>query len=335
MLRFAVFVLLAATLLLTGAQQLGSDGPWWLELSRYLPFPLLLAPAVVALLLAWRLGRRWIGASLFVIVLFATIAMGLEWHPRIDAAGAEPGLRLMTYNVKGENALLRAAGVDELTREIARHDADVVLMQDAHGLMHGLPQGAIVPLFGLPAAYKDGQYIIASRLPMRDCAPQHVAVPGGDDFYYSRCVVDVRGAPLQLVTAHFESPRSGLNAARHEGVDGIVEWRRNFQIRLAQSRALADALAHAPAPFVLAGDLNAPETSAVIGSLLGIGLRDAFSSAGRGYGYTYGHRLRPAFSFLRIDHILVSSGITVADCFVGGKEASDHRPVIADLRLSR
>ena len=319
-------------LLLIGAQQLGSDGPWWLELSRYLPFPLLLVPAIAAFLLSWRLGRRWVAASVVVTALFATVAMGLEWHAGADKERG-PALRLMTYNVKGGNALLRPGGVDELAQEVARHQADVAVMQDAHGLMHGLPQGAIVPLFGFPAAYKDGQYIIASRLPLRDCAPQHVAVAGSDDFYYSRCVVEVRGVALQLFTAHFESPRSGLNAARHEGVEGIDEWRRNSRVRLAQSRALAGALAHTSGPYVLAGDLNAPESSAVIGSLLAIGLRDAFSSAGRGYGYTYGHALRPAFSFLRIDHILASPGIGFVDCIVGGKDASDHRPVIADLRL--
>jgi hypothetical protein len=59
LLRLVVFVLVAASVLVTGAQQLGSDGPWWLELSRYLPFPLTLAPALVALPLSSRLGWRW------------------------------------------------------------------------------------------------------------------------------------------------------------------------------------------------------------------------------------------------------------------------------------
>jgi endonuclease/exonuclease/phosphatase (EEP) superfamily protein YafD len=79
--------------------------------------------------------------------------------------------------------------------------------------------------------------------------------------------------------------------------------------------------------------LTAPDASAAIQALLAIGLRDAFATAGRGWGHTYGHRLRPRFSFLRIDHILVSDDVTVVRAFTGGEEASDHRPVIADLRL--
>jgi endonuclease/exonuclease/phosphatase (EEP) superfamily protein YafD len=71
----------------------------------------------------------------------------------------------------------------------------------------------------------------------------------------------------------------------------------------------------------------------VIQTLLRVGVRDAFTSAGRGYGYSYGHALRRGYDFLRIDHILVSPDIGVLDSFVGQGTASDHRAVIADLVL--
>jgi endonuclease/exonuclease/phosphatase family metal-dependent hydrolase len=70
-------------------------------------------------------------------------------------------------------------------------------------------------------------------------------------------------------------------------------------------------------------------------ALLRTGLRDAFSVAGLGYGYTYGHLLPPHASFLRIDHILVSPQIAVLDCAVGRRGISPHRSVIADLALQR
>ena len=44
---------------------------------------------------------------------------------------------------------------------------------------------------------------------------------------------------------------------------------------------------------------------------------------------------QPGISFLRIDHILVDQSIGVARAYVGGKEASPHRPVVADLLLNR
>ena len=185
--------------------------------------------------------------------------------------------------------------------------------------------------------------MIASRFPLRDCAQGSLALRGngngngngGDGAGFLRCVVTVRGTALTLVNVHFESPRSGLNAARREGRDGVDEWRRNYEDRLEQARLLARQFAAGPRPLVIAGDLNAPEASPVVRALLATGLRDAFSAAGRGYGYSYGQALRVGFSFLRIDHILVSPEIGVADSTVGGGAASEHRPVIADLWLPR
>ena len=69
--------------------------------------------------------------------------------------------------------------------------------------------------------------------------------------------------------------------------------------------------------------------------LLAAGPRDGFSTAGKGYGYTWGHSLQPGISFLRIDHILVSAEIGAGNCFVGSGRVSLHRPLIADTSLNR
>lgn len=334
MLRFIVVLLLALVLALTGAQQLHSEGPSWLELSRYLPYPLLVAPAVVALLLSLRLGWRWIAAGLATIALFAIVGMGLVWNFGDDDAAGPADVRVMTYNVKAGLALERPGGIDALAQEVARHRPDVVAMQDSSPLMRGRDPAHPGPTFGLPEVHREGQYVIASRWPLRDCASGRVEA-GGESLMFARCTVEVGGTSFALVDVHLESPRVGLVAARREGLDGIDLWQTNHAGRLAQARALAAALRAGPRPLVLVGDLNAPDSSVVFQTLLAIGLRDAFASAGHGYGYTYGHTLRPAFSFLRIDHVLVSEDVGVVRAFAGGKDASDHRPVIADLRLPR
>jgi endonuclease/exonuclease/phosphatase (EEP) superfamily protein YafD len=321
-------------LVLTVAQQLVSDGPSWLELSRYLPFPLLVAPAIVALLLSLRLGGRWLGAAVATIALFATLAMGLVWNADPGDAAPAPDLRVMTYNVKALTAIERPGGFAALAAEVERHRPDLVVTQDASALMRGRDPAHPGPMFGLPEVRQVGQYVIASRWPLRDCATAQAQL-GTEALTYARCVVELGGTSFELVDVHFESPRSGLVAARREGLDGIDLWASNHAGRLAQARALAAVLRASARPLVLGGDLNAPDSSAVIQSLLAVGLRDAFASGGRGYGYTYGHTLRPRFSFLRIDHLLVSDDVEVVRAFVGGKDASDHRPVIADLRLQR
>lgn len=325
--------LLVASTALTLAQHTGSVGPWWLELSRYLPYPVLLAPGALCLLLSLWLGWRWRLASGLVLVLVGTVGMGFVW------GHADPGqkpLRLMTYNIKAYKAVLRNDGFTELAREVALHHPDVLVVQDNQGVSR--PEAAPAwpggRAFGLLHSFTLGQYIVASRYPLRDCAPGSIAYRG-QSHVYVRCTVDVDGYALNVVTAHFESPRSGLNAARREGLEGAEEWKQNYEDRLGQARALANSLRQSARPMVVAGDLNAPEASSVLRTLQGVGLRDAFSSAGRGYGYSYGQALRLGFSFLRIDHILVGPEIGVADSFVGHGQASDHRPVIADLLLQR
>ena len=333
--RLVVGAIITALVLLTAAQQLANVGPWWLELSRYVPYPAYVLPAVLALLLSLWLGRVWVAASAATLALVLTVTMGLVW-PRPDVGGT--AVRLMTYNVKAYLAARRSDGFDRLAQEVAWHSPDIVVMQDAHeahlGFHHSVFESGRV--FGYPHVHAVDQYVVASRFPLRGCALRHIGWRG-EELAYVRCVVDVKGIELDLVTVHFESPRSGLNAARREGLEGAADWQRNFQERLDQSRALVGALAHDLAgnrrPLVLAGDLNAPESSSVIRTLLALGLRDAFSTAGHGYGYSYGQALKLGFSFLRIDHILVSPEVGVAGCFVGNGEASEHRPVIADLLL--
>jgi endonuclease/exonuclease/phosphatase (EEP) superfamily protein YafD len=331
--RGATALLIAGPVLLTLGQQAGGVDPWWLELSRYLPYPALLAAPTLALLLSLRLGWRWVGASLGALALVLTLAMGLAWG-RPDA-GDRP-LRFMTYNIKAYKAALRRGGFGELAQEVARQRPDVLVVQDHFGASR-TQAAAIWPdglAFGMPYSFAIDQYIIASRYPLRDCARGRIDYRG-QAHAYVKCVVDVDGVALDVVTAHFESPRNGLNAARREGLEGIDDWRQNYADRLGQARALARDLQGSARPLIVAGDLNAPESSEVVRTLLRLGLRDAFSSASRGYGYSYGHALRVGFSFLRIDHVLVSPEIGVADAFPGGAQASEHRPVIADLLLRR
>ena len=317
---------------LTFAQRSGSLDPW-VELSRYLPYYWLMLPCLAAFAVACWLGRAWALGSLIAPLVLFTATMNVQWNV------GEPGeqrVRLMTYNSK-LNRVEDPAVVEAVGREVARHNPDVLVMQDADGLPVGRGAQPLIagqPLFGLPYAYAVGQYVVASRLPMRGCVPASVDYEG-DSHRYVRCTIDAHGIELTVVTMHFKSPRGGLLATRREGVEGADEWQRNYAERLAQSRELARQLAPLPRPLVVAGDLNASESSPVIQRLLAAGLRDSFSAAGRGYGFSYGQSMRAGLSFLRIDHILASPDIGFAASIVGEGRASEHRPVIADLVLRR
>jgi endonuclease/exonuclease/phosphatase (EEP) superfamily protein YafD len=152
---------------------------------------------------------------------------------------------------------------------------------------------------------------------------------------FLRCKANVNGKLLLLVTTHFVSPRSSLVATRRELADGLNGWIYNLSERLVQANALLKQLIGQPRPMIVMGDFNASEESPVVRTLKLAGLRDTFSQAGRGWGYTHGHALDRKIDFLRIDHILVSQDVSVLASDVGGGEASEHNPVFADLTIAQ
>jgi endonuclease/exonuclease/phosphatase family metal-dependent hydrolase len=254
--------------------------------------------------------------------------------------------------VKSYLAVEHVGGFEPLVRELAAQDPDLLVMQDAVTVVDALSEhpefAAQERRAGIArlrewlrgrSTYAAGQYVVSSRLPLRDCEAPALDAPG-EPVRYAHCVVVATAGPLDVFTVHFVSPREGLNAARRERLHGLAAWRTNFAERLAQSRRLAEVVRASAHPVILAGDLNAEDDSPVVRQLLAAGLRDAFASAGRGYGYTHGHSLHVAgrasgVSFLRIDHVLVGPTVGVRECHAGDKEASEHRPVVAELLLVR
>jgi len=314
------------------ALALASGPEQWpaIALLQYVPFLVFLVPALLAWGVSWLLGWWWRGLATAIVLLVLVDIMGLCWgHPD---EGSER-IRVMTYNAKAFLATQRPGGVSELAVEVLQHDPDVILMQDAGELVtaRNPEPEAYRTLVGDRKVFSFGQYIIASRLPLSDCRKGYINYDDQPHTYF-RCVLTAHGREIDLITVHFTTPRSGLNAARSEGLEGLEVWQDNMLDRLNQAGALAEQMRLMKRPRILTGDLNAPESSQVVRTLLHTGLRDAFSSSSWGYGYTYGQAFRKlGFSFLRIDHILVSDEIGVAQVYVGGGTASQHRPVIADL----
>lgn len=304
---------------------------WWLEIARYVPFPAYLVPALVLVACAWPLGWRWRALSLLAPAIVATELMGLCLGSPDEGSVR---LRFMTYNVKAYIAKRSPDGYAKLAWEIASQDPDVIVMQDANPMSDDdeLPGTILAALKGRTVFHAD-QYIVASRHPLSHCALGDMPVPA-EETHFVHCTLNVAGRDIDLFTAHFVSPRDGLNAARGQAAGGLSGWETNFGDRVSQSILLAAIVGRSSHPVILAGDLNADEHSPIVRRLLATGLRDAFSSSSVGYGYTLGHALKPGFSFLRIDHVLVGPDIGVADCSTGGREASEHRPVVCNLLVA-
>lgn len=240
------------------------------------------------------------------------------------AAEAKPTptreLRVATYNILGGKL-----GVDGVVAAIRSFDADVVALQEVDdGTRRSgrvdQPE-AIAEALGMEVAFAEhrkfggGRIGVAllSRHPLSNV--ERIALPG-DLLAALRADVRIAGKVVRVFVVHFHptDPRDPL--ARQKGMDA------------ARLREADEVLVHAtrePIPTIVMGDFNArsngPEHAA---------FSDHFEDACPDGGATWPASL----PLVRIDYVWLSSALARVACPSFTPDASDHRPVVADLRFA-
>lgn len=332
-----IFVYLVILVVLSVLNHAGADRWWFGALNQYLPQMIWAIPGMIVAAISLKVAWRWTWVPLLGIVWVAVSLMGFCWplHAATKLPGSLP-LRVMTWNVKyGSHDKL---ALMTIMNEIDRNNPSVVLLQDASGMLSGI----LGDYFSTWNVCSEGQYIIASRLPLSLLPVKKISVSGGESFCI-RTELQLSGTVIALYNVHFRSPRDGLDSMRvvkenpKDLPNAIQKLEDNVKARLIQVRTLQELVRQDSGPVIIAGDLNSPDASQVCATLRDTGLHDAFAEGGKGYGYTYGHFLlqnrfpSQTISWMRIDHIMMSSQFHSRNCWVGTGRASDHRPVIADL----
>lgn len=243
-------------------------------------------------------------------------------------------LRLLTYNVHSCIGMDGRLSPTRIARVIARCDPDVVCLQeldlhrprsDGVDQAHRIAEELKMDFHFNPALQiEEERYgdAVMTHLPM------NVIRAGGLPHWRDLERTEPRGAiwveidlgstRLQVINTHL-----GLRGRdRRLQVDALLgpNWLGHPDCRY---------------PRIMCGDLNALPRSYVHGQL-GRQMRDAQRSVA-------GHKPRPTFSgrfpTARIDHIFVDSGLIVEGIDVPGSQlcrvASDHLPLVADLRLDK
>jgi vancomycin resistance protein VanJ len=316
----------------------GAERWWFGALNLYLPQAMWLVPGILltcfALVSAWRWA--WVPALCLIFVLGPI--MGFSWP--MHASPVMPDsktLCIMTCNAKYGDR-----DVTPLIDDILRYKPDVVLLQD----MQNPLRGPLENFFRDWQVRAFGQYVIASKFPLSEPEVLNISFPRVEHACL-RCQLFINGAVVTLYNVHLKTPREGLNAFRSVKKrpaylpKAIQRFENNVEARLLQAKTLSGYVRQEQGPVILAGDLNSPDASLACAMLRDAGLHDAFAEGGKGYGYTYGHFLLQhrlpwiRVSWMRIDHIMTSSQLHTLRCWPGTAKASDHRPVIAELLLTR
>ena len=279
---------------------------WPFELFSHFRVQYVAAALVLGVLLAW---RRLAGPAVLALVIGG-------WHAlpavpaRTGAAEAQdcagPVFTVATANVQYSNtrpeafrAWLETQPADFLViQEVTEAWAKELESQTTYPYRHLVPRE---DPYGLA---------LLSRRPLESVTLVDLA---GDGLPSLAGIVDAGGQRIRFLGLHTHWPLTpALAAARDEALQGA-----------AQLASAADL------PVVLLGDLNLTPYSPGFDRLLDqAGLRDAMQ--GRGWRPTWLAGFWPLA--LRIDHVLVSSGLCVEHAGVGPSIGADHRPVVARLR---
>jgi len=303
------------------------DGFWLLALVNGFAV-YLFAPLPLAALLTVLARRRvtW-GALLVVTLLFCGLFGGdlLPPSPVARAGANDPVLTVMTYNV-----LFTNTDATPIAANITSVNPDLITFQElAPQLAQQLEQaiGAHYPYrTPLHPAECHAQVAVWSRYPLQ-------VEPVDEDVLCRTCsvVVDFDGRAVRVVDVH-AWPFTGFD---QESIERSLRWRRE-QIELVLGTVEGQ-----PEPLILLGDLNSTPLHEVY-QMLSDQLVDSYREAGWGLGHTFpttGGRLWGIpypDRLVRIDHILHSDDWRAEAAWVGEWDGfSDHRPVVARLRLPR
>jgi endonuclease/exonuclease/phosphatase (EEP) superfamily protein YafD len=310
---------------------------WWVttvalyvpRLGFVLPLPFLTLALVI-----WGPRRLLVSQAVAALVWLFPL-MGYELP---GAASPTPGafhLRVVTCNIA-----TGLYGNDAILAMLHATDADVIMLQETTPAEY-----AILPP-GLPgySVRISGQFLLASRFPVEEVVEPpkipHYGLARSPRFVRYR--VSTPAGVLRIYNVHPISPRDGLEELRGEGLRREIVGGHIFQggaaatvtknatLRLAQLQAIADDARQSTEPVIIAGDTNLPTRSWALAHFFG-DLRDGFSDAGSGLGYTYPvPRRRP---WMRIDRVLADQHFRFVHFEVIRTRASDHLAVMADLEL--
>lgn len=137
------------------------------------------------------------------------------------------------------------------------------------------------------------------------------------------------GEEIEVVNVHLAAAATDM---RLWSSQSRALHRQNRDIRRKELSVVLQVLQQTTAfpttPTVLGGDFNSGATD-IVHRQLSRDFDDAFASVGRGWGNTFHRR----FPIHRIDHIYATPQLQPVGCGVIVSKKTDHRIVIADLRV--
>ncbi|WP_326628693.1 endonuclease/exonuclease/phosphatase family protein [Nonomuraea fuscirosea] len=260
--------------------------------------------------------RRTVPAAAAVALVLVPMVVAVAWQPvPAVAAKRSDDVTLIAYNIRMGFGLDGRLSLDRIASWAAAQRPDIVLLSEVdrgwllnggHDDLDRIARGLGMRHYFAPAADNVWGDALLTNLPVKSVRSYELGRhdhPTGAQA--QAVVVEVNGRELGVVNTHLQAP-----TGQAPEVAAIVR-------DLAASR-----------PVILAGDLNTTPADPEMGVLLAAGLSDPLKALGDPPTSPADRPVK------RIDHVLISAGLTAVSAQVPRLPYSDHLPVLTTLRLT-
>lgn len=240
-------------------------------------------------------------------------------------AAARASLKILTYNIHQGFDAAGVPGMQRIADEIEDVGADVVALQEV-GRGWTFVGGADLVAY---LQYRFPRYVIEfvpvngqlwgvalmSRVPLTDIRGRAFdALPGIFRYGYASALFDLAGTKVRIVGLHLTAGLDG------NGGGGRVD----------EANQLLSAFA-SDSTIIVAGDFNALPEDAPVQKILASGFMDAGAAVGLA-----GQKSWPAaVPRERIDYVFMKGNVAAVNGEVPITTASDHRPLVMNIRARR
>ncbi|MFC5751088.1 endonuclease/exonuclease/phosphatase family protein [Actinomadura rugatobispora] len=297
-----------AVLRLAGGDRIPGVGAAAAPLLAVTPFVVAASPIPVLVAL---LTRRWWATATAAAIALALVA---SVAPRA-VGGGQPAAHGPALRVMSVNLFVGEADADALVDLVRRARPDVLSVQElspgAAGRYERAGLSRLLPHAVLDARWGASGSGLYSRLPLRELPP-----PGPTQMATPRAALTLPGGRAVEVTAVHPVPPITSRA--------YMAWKHDIEL-------LPSAPGGSEPVRILAGDFNATLDHATLRKLIGRGYADAADRAGAGLIPTWG--LGGPQPPLTLDHVLLDRRCAVTGFTVHDVRGSDHRAVVAEIRL--
>lgn len=298
----AVLAILTALLLIFHRYVPNSTGNLGSLLDTFLPWVGVLIPILAVAAIVRRSATA--GVALLVPALVWGLMFGNLLVPN-KGPGGPYDLRVLSHNVDADNP-----DPEQTAQYLIDANADVMALEEITPADMKVYKAEFAKLY--PYRVTRDTVALWSKFPVAEQKSVDVG------FTWTRALraeVSTPEGKVAVYVAHLASVRVGTG--------GFTSDQRNDTIK-ALGRQIADEKL---AGVIVMGDFNGTATDRSLAPLTA-GLRSAQGAAGTGFGFTWPSK----FPMARIDHILVR-GVTPTKAWVMKPTGSDHRPVVAELRV--